>query len=151
MILKLSAVPSSTDQLLEAIETSLFIYPEVPGQLSDIRVPGVRGRETPVSHPIANLVGCAALDPANATKTIAAVRDRFAAEKKSFGWMTSPSSRPSDLPQRLAEAGLVKAGELAGMVLTDLAIPIRANPEVVVRPAGDEEQRQAIPMTASGL
>src|SRR5207302_3618875 len=67
---------------------------------------------------------------------------------KSFGWITSPSSRPRDLSQRLLDAGLVKADELAGMALTDLAEPIRANPEVEVRPATIEEQRQAIPMTA---
>jgi hypothetical protein len=109
----------------------------------------VVGRETPVSHPVANLVGCADLDAASADKTIQAVRDRFAASRKSFGWITSPSSRPRDIPRRLTEAGLVKADELAGMALTDLSLPIRANPEVEVRPAGVDEQRQAIPMTAS--
>ena len=107
------------------------------------------GRETPVSHPVANLVGCADLDAGSADRTIQAVRDRFAASRKSFGWITSPSSRPNDMPRRLTEAGLVKADELAGMALTDLSLPIRANPEVEVRPAGVDEQRQAIPMTAS--
>lgn len=142
-------MPVTTDQLLAAIERTLFVYPEVPGLVSDLRVPGVLGRETSVSHPIANLVGCAALDDSNADATIQAVRDRFAATTKSFGWITSPSSRPSDLPQRLVEAGLVKADELAGMILTDLAVPIRANRDVEVRPASVEEQRRAIPMTAT--
>jgi hypothetical protein len=94
-------------------------------------------------------VGCAELDEASADATIHKVRDRFASNKKSFGWITSPSSRPSDIPRRLVEAGLVKADELAGMALTDLSLPIRANPEVEVRPASVDEQRQAIPMTAS--
>ena len=102
-----------------------------------------------MSHPTANLVGCADLDEASADTTIRQVRDRFAAAKKSFGWITSPSSRPSDIPRRLLEAGLVKADELAGMALTDLALPIRSNPEVEVRPATVAEQRQAIPMTAA--
>jgi hypothetical protein len=109
----------------------------------------VLGRETPVSHPVANLVGCADLDAPSADRTIQTVRDRFAASRKSFGWITSPSSRPSDVPRRLTEAGLVKADELAGMALTDLSLPIRANAEVEVRPASVDEQRQAIPMTAS--
>ena len=139
----------ATDQLRDAIERTLFVYPEVKGLITDIRVPGVLGRETPVSHPTANLVGCADLDDASADTTVRIVRDRFAANQKAFGWMTSPSSRPSDIPRRLSEAGLVKAGELAGMVLTDLAIPIRANPEVEVRLASVEEQRRAIPMTAA--
>ena len=102
-----------------------------------------------MSHPVANLVGCADLDGASAESTIQTVRDRFAAKGKSFGWITSPSSRPSDLPRRLTEAGLVKADELAGMALTDLSLPIRANPEVEVRPASVAEQRQAISMTAA--
>jgi hypothetical protein len=117
--------------------------------VTDIRVRGVVGRETPVSHPVANLVGCADLDDASADTTIHKVRDRFAAGKKSFGWITSPSSRPRDLPRRLLEAGLVKADELAGMTLTDLSLPIRANPEVEVRPATVAEQRQAIAMTGA--
>jgi hypothetical protein len=142
-------MPVSNDQLLAEVERTLFVYPEVPGLVDDLRVRGVMGRESPVSHPIANLVGCAALDDANADETIGAVRDRFAASSKSFGWITSPTSRPSDLPRRLVDAGLVKADELAGMVLTDLAVPIRANPDVEVRAASVEEQRQAIHMTAT--
>jgi hypothetical protein len=135
--------------LLDAIEQTLFVYPEVPGLVKDIRVPGVRGREAPVSHPIANLVGCAALDDTTADATVRAIRERFAENKKTFGWITSPSSRPRDLPHRLLEAGFVKADEIAGMALTDLTLPIRANPEVEVRPATVEEQRRAIPMTAA--
>ncbi len=139
----------STNQLLDAVERTLFVYPEVPGLISELGVQGVVGRETPVSHPIANLVGCATLDDATASTTVSAVRDGFAAAAKSFGWITSPSSRPRALPRHLVEAGLVKADELAGMVLTDLATPIRVNPEVEVRAATPEEQRQAIPMTAT--
>lgn len=142
-------MPASTDQLLDAIERTLFIYPEIPGLVSDIRVQGVLGRETPVSHPIANLVGCANLADGNSDAAVHAVLDRFAPNKKSFGWITSPLSRPRDLPQRLVEAGLVKADELAGMTLTDLGLPIRSNPEVEVRPASVDEQRRAAPMTAT--
>ena len=99
----------ATDQLVDAVERTMFVYPEVPGLLTDLRVEGVVGRASPVSHPVANLVGCADLDDVDADATIAAIRDRFAAQAKSFGWITSPASRPRDLPQRLLEAGLVKA------------------------------------------
>lgn len=142
-------MPTSTDKLLDAVERTLFVYPEVPGLVSDLHVSGVLGRESPVSHPVANLVGCADLEDAKVDATISAIRDRFAANKKAFGWITSPSSRPRDLAERLVAAGFVKADELAGMVLTDLALPIRANPEVEVRPASVEEQRAAVPMTAT--
>src|SRR5256712_6059596 len=113
----------ATDQLVDAVERTMFVYPEVPGLVTDLRVPGVVGRESPVSHPVANLVGCADLDDANADATIGAVRDRFAAQAKSFGLITSPASRPCDLQQRLLAAELVQADVLSGMVLTDLATP----------------------------
>ena len=126
----------------------MFVYPPVPGLVTNLGVPGVIGRETPVSHPIANLVGCADLPREDAGATIAAIRDRFAASSKAFGWVTSPASRPADLPLRLVAAGLVKADELAGMVLDDLTTLIDTNPEVEVRPADHIEQRQAVAMTA---
>ena len=66
-----------TDQLVDAVERPMFVYPEVPGLLTDLRVQGVLGRESPVSHPVANLVGCADLDDVDADATIAAVRDAF--------------------------------------------------------------------------
>ncbi len=141
-------MPPTTEQLADAVEQSLFVYPEVPGLLTEIGIPGLRGRITPVSHPIANLVGCAALEEADADGTIAAVRDSYAAQGLAFGWMTSAAARPRDLPERLVAGGMVKADELAGMVLTDLATPIRSNPDIEVRPAGDDDQRLAIRMFA---
>ena len=67
----------ATDQLVDAVERPMFVYPEVPGLLTDLRVQGVVGRASPVSHPVANLVGCADLDDVDADATIAAVRDAF--------------------------------------------------------------------------
>jgi len=67
----------ATDQLVDAVERTMFVYPEVPGLLTDLRVQGVVGRESPVSHPVANLVGCADLDDVDADATIAAIRDAF--------------------------------------------------------------------------
>ena len=134
--------------VLDAIETSMFLM-EVPGLMDPLEVPGVRGRRTAVSHPLANLVGAAALDEAQADDTIRAVRDGFAAEGKAFGWVTGPSSRPADLGERLAAAGLMKVDEMAGMVLDDLedlAAPIRGNPEV-----GVEEVTAARLRAASGV
>jgi len=141
-------MPATTEQLVDAVEQSLFVYPEVPGLITEIGIPGLRGRVTPVSHPIANLVGCADLEEADADRTIAAVKDLYAAQGLAFGWMTSGAARPRDLPERLVAAGMVKADELAGMVLTDLATPIRSNKDIEVRPAGDDDQRRAAGMFA---
>lgn len=133
-------MPVSERALLEAIETSFFLM-EVPGVMDPVGVPGVQGRRTALSHPLANLVGAATLDEARADEAIRAVWDGFAAENKAFGWVVGPSSRPADLRERLQAAGLVKIEELAGMALDDLSTPIRANPEVGVEEVSAEKLR----------
>jgi GNAT superfamily N-acetyltransferase len=114
--------------LVEAIETTLFMYPAVHGVAQDLGIPGLRGRITKVSHPLANLCGDARLSERESDAMIEKVRQRYG--DLAFGWVTGPSTRPADLPRRLEDAGLTHADSLAGMVLTDLATPIAANPSV---------------------
>ena len=111
--------------LVEAIESTLFIYPAVHGILQDLGIPGLRGRITKVSHPIANLCGDARFSERESEAMIEKVRQRYG--DLAFGWVTGPSTRPADLPRRLEDAGLTHADSLAGMTLTDLATPIAAN------------------------
>lgn len=73
--------------------------------------------------------------PKDAEATIKQVLELFAAQEKAFSWVIGPRTTPADLGNRLSAAGLVKAEELAGMVLTNLTIPIRANPAVQIREA----------------
>src|SRR5467141_3172697 len=95
----------ATDQLVDAVERTMFVYPEVPGLVTDLRVSGVVGRESPVSHPVANLVGCDDLDNADADATIAAISDRFAAHARSFGFSKRPPPRGYFLPYGIDDAG----------------------------------------------
>jgi len=117
--------------LVEAIETSLFIYPPLPGRSEELGVPGMRGRVTPISHPLANLAGDARLSAQDVDRAIAQVRARYG--RMAFGWVVGPSSRPADLAARLEAAGLQPEESLAGMAQSDLAHPIRVNPQVRVR------------------
>jgi GNAT superfamily N-acetyltransferase len=114
--------------LVEAIESTLFIYPAVHGLVQELGIPGLRGRITKVSHPVANLCGDARFSERESDTMIEKVRQRYA--ELAFGWVTGPSTRPADLPRRLEEAGLAHADSLSGMALTDLATPIPANPRV---------------------
>jgi GNAT superfamily N-acetyltransferase len=114
--------------LVEAIESTFFIYPAVHGILQDLGIPGLRGRITKVSHPIANLCGDARFSERESEAMIEKVRQRYG--DLAFGWVTGPSTRPADLPRRLEDAGLTHAASLAGMTFTDLATPIGANPNV---------------------
>ena len=119
-------------ELVQAITSSLLIYPPVPGLTEAIGIPGLQGRATKLSHPLANLVGGARLSERDADATIAKVKQRFVSEKRAFGWVTAPGDTPRDLERRLAAADLHPIAHLAGMAASvDLAIA--PNPAVRVR------------------
>src|SRR5437763_2297316 len=119
--------------LVAAIETTLHFYPPVPGLTDPLAIPGVQGRVSALSHPLANLVGMARLDEKSADATIDRVTKRFADQRKAFGWITGPGTTPRDLARRLEKHGLRHAGSLAGMALTDLDREIMPNPSVEIR------------------
>jgi GNAT superfamily N-acetyltransferase len=134
------------DALILAIESSLQVYPPVSGLSEDLGVKGVRGRVTDLSHPLANLVGMANLAPADVDATLKLVRNRYSGGRKAYGWVTGPLTRPVDLGERLAASGMVKADELAGMALTDLAVPVAVDPSIEVREGSLQEAQAASAM-----
>jgi hypothetical protein len=136
------------DELVAAIEETLLFYPPVPGLSEDLGIAGVRGRVTPLSHPLANLVGLARLGADDADATISRVKERFASERKAFGWVTGPSTTPADLAERLEAAGIHHEEALAGMALTDLATPMRSNETVRVREVTPDEASRESAMMA---
>jgi GNAT superfamily N-acetyltransferase len=136
------------DELVLAIESSLQVYPAVSGLSEDLGVKGVRGRVTDLSHPLANLVGMADIAPENVDATLKMVRSRYSGGRKAYGWVTGPLTRPHDLGERLVAAGLAKADEMAGMVLTDLDLQIVADPTIEVREATLHEAQAASEMMA---
>jgi len=117
--------------LVEAIESTLFIFPSASGLTHDLGIAGLRGRVTKVSHPLANLCGDARFSEREADALIEKVRQRYG--HLEFGWVTGPSTKPIDLPRRLEAAGLRHEDSLAGMSLTDLSTPIAVNPAVRVK------------------
>ncbi len=119
--------------LVDAIESSLHVYPPQAGLVTDLGIPGVRGRVTALSHPLANLVGMARLDEETADATILRVTQRYAREHLAFGWVVGPGTTPGDLKRRLQRSGMDTIAHLAGMALTDLDTPIAANPAVRIR------------------
>lgn len=138
-------MPVSEAALTDAIESSLFAYPPVPGLSTPLGVKGMLGRVTSLSHPLANLVGMAQLADGDAASTIEAVKARFAKERKAFGWITGPLTRPLDMGRRLGNAGLQPIAHLAGMTApVDLAVT--ANTEVQVREVSIDEQSRETAM-----
>jgi hypothetical protein len=139
-------------ELLDAIETGLFLIPELPGRLESLSIPGLLGRAAEVPHPLGSMVGAARLeDGARADAVIRQVCEFFAERRHPFGWVTGPGDTPADLPERLQAARLSKVTEMAGMALTDLEIPIRASPTVSVREMGPEDAPAANAVLATGF
>src|SRR5258706_3748378 len=136
------------DALIAAIESSLQVYPPVSGLSEDLGIKGVRGRVTDLSHPLANLVGMADIAPEDVDATLKMVRNRYSRGRKAYGWVTGPLTRPRDLGARLVASGLVKAYEMGGMVLTDLALPIAVDPKIEIREATLHEGQGASEMMA---
>jgi hypothetical protein len=123
----------SLQKLLDAIETSMFLLPELPGMVDWLDTPGLTGREINGSDAFVSLMGCARLTEQTATAAIEQVYARFTRQNKAFGWIVGPNSTPPDLTRRLASIGMEKALELAGMVYDRLDVPIPSNPDVTIR------------------
>jgi len=136
------------ETLIAAVESSLHVYPPVSGLSEDLGVKGVRGRVTDLSHPLANLVGMADIASDDVDATLKMVRNRYSRGRKAYGWVTGPLTRPHDLGERLVASGFTKADEMAGMVLTDLAVPIAVDPKIEVREATLHEAQAASEMMA---
>lgn len=132
--------------LVDAIESTLFVFPAVPGLMHDLGIPGLRGRVTKISHPVANIAGNAMFSEREADALIAKVRQRYG--QLAFGWVTGPSTRPADLPRHLEAAGFTHAESLAGMALADLSTEMAVNPEARVWEATFGEAREQNEMMA---
>lgn len=137
--------------LLNALETSPFLIPELAERVMRLWVPGIQGRITTDSDAFANMVGAATLTEESADETIWEVCDIYANENKEFGWLVGPLSTPADLSGRLVEAGLVKTTELAGMVHTDLGRDIPTNPAVYIHEATHDDLEAAVQTLADAM
>jgi GNAT superfamily N-acetyltransferase len=138
--------------LITAIESSLFAYSPLAGVSTPLGIKGMQGRVTSLSHPLANLVGMAQLAENDAAATIDAVKARFAKERKAFGWVTGPLTKPADLGRRLGKAGLQPIAHLAGMA-APLDLKVNASSDVQIREVTPEEQSRETDMmgTAYGM
>ena len=96
--------------LIEALESSMFLLSEIPGRLEYLEVPGVTGWMTQLPYAAANRVGLAALPEDEADEIICSARDIFAAEGRGFLWVVGPRRAPPDIGSRLTAAGRWASG-----------------------------------------
>lgn len=113
----------------DAIEAGIFLLPTVPGKLQRLEIPGLQGRLTTVSHPLANIVGDCRLRPDEVDARVHEVREIFAAKSRAFSWRVGPNPATPGFRQHLQAIGMQPGGTLAGLVLENLA-------DVGIPPAG---------------
>ncbi len=137
--------------LTDAIDTGMFLLPELAGRVEGLAVSGLRGRMIHGSDPFVSLAGVARLRPGKAEAALEQVHNRFAAQGKGYGWIVSPLSRPADLGRRLERLGHENVLELTGMVYTHLDASIPANSAVTVRPVTAQDLEVAVPLLSESL
>lgn len=138
-------MPTPRDDLIRILDGSFFPV-DLPGVAEPVPVAGTRGFATASDHFFANLVVADGLNEnhADLDAAIKAVTEFFAARGNAFHWLVHVNEAPHELARRLERHGFVRAVEMAGMVLRDLAAPIPAEAGVTVRAVGrDEAKRHA--------
>ena len=138
------------EDLLDAMENSFFALPEIPGTIEHVDFAvgggevGVRGVWSPASASFhANAVGSVRMDAADADELIDQVQEHFRSRGCAYQWFFPPTrATPTDLGERLERAGIAKAGEAAGLYVTDFEVDVEPNPdiEVVEAHGGDRIQ-----------
>ena len=130
----------SIDDLLDAMESSFFALPEIPGKVEHVGFAGgggevgVRGVWSPASASFhANAVGGVRLSRGDADEVIEQVQEHFRSRGRAYQWFFPPArATPRDLGSRLERAGIAKAGEAAGLYVTDFDVDIQPNPDIEV-------------------
>ena len=137
--------------LLESLESSWFMVPEVPGKVAWLRIPGVRGWITHIPYYRANKVNLTASEPAAADRAIAQVVARFASQGKGVNWVVGPSNGVPDLERRLLAAGFTPDRHFLGMALYDLRLAAPAGARVTIREVDGTEMAQHIDLVAAAF
>jgi hypothetical protein len=116
--------------LIEAIERSDSVLPEIQGHNEYVRLPGVLLSITPTDDPHANKAMNARLTPDNADTVIEQVKTFYASRNKPFSWIVGPNSTPDDLGRRLEVHGFGDMQGVDGLYLPDLNPHIEINEAV---------------------
>ncbi len=141
----------SQNDLLEAVDSGMFLLPKLPGRVEWLDIPGIQGRSINGSDAFVSLTGVARLTTENADGVIRHVYDRYTNRKQGFGWIVGPLTTPVDLGERLSRLGMEKVLELAGMANTRLDVPIPVNPAVTIREVSVDDLEIAVPLLSEAI
>ena len=141
----------SRETLIEAIERSDAMLPEVPGYNQYVRLPGVLLCVSPTNEPHANKALLARLDSSNVDIGIERALEHFGALNKCFSWIVGPNSTPSDLSDRLTKRGFEMMLGADGLCLPDLNPSIAVNDAVRIIELSPDDLEPAVHISAVGF
>jgi GNAT superfamily N-acetyltransferase len=110
----------SASEIAQSIESNMFEAVKLRGLWAGAEIhdePGLLWCITDVPIPLLNVVLRAQLSAEQIEPAIQAALARSAARKVPFIWGTGPSTRPTDLAERLAAHGFIHGGDMPGMAM----------------------------------
>lgn len=142
-----------TEQAVEAVEALLFFGPAPSVHLRYLDFAGTVATTGTSAVPHHNRVGMTDVADEAADALIDAVLADYRERGHGVAWYVTPRSRPLDLGRRLLARGLVHdpAADMAGMVLTPLAMDPRPPAGVETRIIGLDELRANVHLMSEGF
>jgi hypothetical protein len=139
------------ETLIDAIERSDSILPEIPGHNEYVKFPGVLLGVTPTNDPNANKAMNARLSPEDVDTAIVRVKEFFAGQGKTFSWIVGPNTTPPDLGRRLQVHGFELTQGVDGLYLPDFNRRIEINEAVRIVELPLDGLEPAVPIGAVGF
>jgi hypothetical protein len=143
-----------TQAIIEAIESTDTMIPNIPGLLEYLSIPGVEACVTELSDPAANRVSNAWLTEDNVAAVVDRIYQYYSSRNLAFSWVVGPSSTPRSLEDRLVDIGMENTISIDGMFFDDMNLDIPANPAIRIteQPLSDpgasiETMAEAFPMS----
>ncbi len=140
--------------IIEAIESTDYMIPHIPGFLEYLSIAGLKACVTAISDPAANRVSNARLTEDNVADVVAHIYQYYSSRNLAFSWVVGPNTTPRDIESHLVNVGMKRTIGIEGMYLEamNLEVPDNADVRIVERPLSDpgasvETMAEAFPMS----
>ncbi len=134
--------------LRKAVAACAFLAPELPGTIEKVKLTGVRGVATRLPDPAANVAGLTAEGRDDPAAAVGRARELFTRRGLGVTWVAGPGGAQASLDEALEAAGFARTVDLAGMVTTDLDLPV-SNPAVWTEEVRAGRLNRALALAAS--
>ncbi len=140
--------------IIEAIESTDYMIPHMPGFLEYLSIAGLKACVTAISDPAANRVSNAHLTEDNVADVVAHIYEYYRSRNLAFSWVVGPNTTPRGIESHLVKVGMKRTIGIEGLYLEAMNMQFLDNADVriVERPLRDpgpsvETMAEAFPMS----